>query len=179
MNVAIFRNIAPCSPYVNRCFGGMYHLHLQGVVTCCKQVSCSADLRPQRWRCCDPPNRRFTYGLHGAVSQKIATLKLKYVKQINIMNNNGMGGGGGVAVTIQIRFEKFSVRVSAGAPAIPTEAFCGFFQFLPTNSEAACCNHFLPAPISAVLSSYHLTLRSLSAISALNNKKTWKKTTQI
>jgi hypothetical protein len=28
--VAIFRNIALCSPYVNRLFGGMYYLHLQG-----------------------------------------------------------------------------------------------------------------------------------------------------
>jgi hypothetical protein len=27
---AIFRDIAPCSPYVDRCFGGTYHLHLQG-----------------------------------------------------------------------------------------------------------------------------------------------------
>jgi hypothetical protein len=30
MNVATFWDIAPCSPYVNRCFGGKYHLHLQG-----------------------------------------------------------------------------------------------------------------------------------------------------
>jgi hypothetical protein len=29
-NVAIFWNLAPCSPYVNRRFGGTYHLHLQG-----------------------------------------------------------------------------------------------------------------------------------------------------
>jgi hypothetical protein len=29
MNVAIFWDIAPCSPYVNRCFGGTYHLRLQ------------------------------------------------------------------------------------------------------------------------------------------------------
>jgi hypothetical protein len=25
MNIVIFWNIAPCSPYVNRCFGGTYH----------------------------------------------------------------------------------------------------------------------------------------------------------
>jgi hypothetical protein len=30
MNVAIFWDLAPCSPYVNRRFGGTYHLHLQG-----------------------------------------------------------------------------------------------------------------------------------------------------
>jgi hypothetical protein len=27
---AIFWDIAPCSPYMNRRFGGTYHLHLQG-----------------------------------------------------------------------------------------------------------------------------------------------------
>jgi hypothetical protein len=30
MNVAIFWDIAPCSPYVKRCFGGTYHFLLQG-----------------------------------------------------------------------------------------------------------------------------------------------------
>jgi hypothetical protein len=30
MNVAIFWAIAPCSAYVNKRFGGTYHLHLQG-----------------------------------------------------------------------------------------------------------------------------------------------------
>jgi hypothetical protein len=30
MNSAFFWVIAPFSPYVNRCFGGKYHLHLQG-----------------------------------------------------------------------------------------------------------------------------------------------------
>jgi hypothetical protein len=29
INVAIFWDIAPCGPYMNR-FGGTYHLHLQG-----------------------------------------------------------------------------------------------------------------------------------------------------
>jgi hypothetical protein len=29
-NVAIIWDIAPCSLYVNCCFGGTYHLHLQG-----------------------------------------------------------------------------------------------------------------------------------------------------
>jgi hypothetical protein len=28
--VAIFNYIAPCSPYINHCFGGTYYLHLQG-----------------------------------------------------------------------------------------------------------------------------------------------------
>jgi hypothetical protein len=30
MNPAIFWDIAPFSPYVNQCFGGTYHFHLQG-----------------------------------------------------------------------------------------------------------------------------------------------------
>jgi hypothetical protein len=29
MNVAIFWDTAPCSPYMNRCFVGMYHRYLQ------------------------------------------------------------------------------------------------------------------------------------------------------
>jgi hypothetical protein len=30
LNVALFWDIAPCSPYVNRLFRGTYHLHLHG-----------------------------------------------------------------------------------------------------------------------------------------------------
>jgi hypothetical protein len=30
MSLASFLDIAPCSPYMNRRFGEMYHLHLQG-----------------------------------------------------------------------------------------------------------------------------------------------------
>jgi hypothetical protein len=30
MNVAIFRDIVPCIPHMNRRFGGKYHLYLQG-----------------------------------------------------------------------------------------------------------------------------------------------------
>jgi hypothetical protein len=30
MNAAIFWDIAQCNPYVNRLFGGTYHLHIQG-----------------------------------------------------------------------------------------------------------------------------------------------------
>jgi hypothetical protein len=30
MNAAVFWDIAPCSPYVDRRFGGTYHFHLQG-----------------------------------------------------------------------------------------------------------------------------------------------------
>jgi hypothetical protein len=30
MKIAIFWDIAPCRLNMSRCFGGMYHLHLQG-----------------------------------------------------------------------------------------------------------------------------------------------------
>jgi hypothetical protein len=30
IKLVIFWDIAPCSPYMNRCFGGTYHRHLQG-----------------------------------------------------------------------------------------------------------------------------------------------------
>jgi hypothetical protein len=30
MKIVIFWDIAPCSPYMNRRFGGTYHFHLQG-----------------------------------------------------------------------------------------------------------------------------------------------------
>jgi hypothetical protein len=30
LSVAVFRDIAPCSPYMIRRFGGTYHLHLHG-----------------------------------------------------------------------------------------------------------------------------------------------------
>jgi hypothetical protein len=39
MNVAIFWDIAPCSPYVNRRFGETYHLHIQGRKTAAKGTS--------------------------------------------------------------------------------------------------------------------------------------------
>jgi hypothetical protein len=46
MNVAIFWDTVPCSPYVNGGFGGTYRLHLQGLATCYTLVSCSTDFRP-------------------------------------------------------------------------------------------------------------------------------------
>jgi hypothetical protein len=55
MNVAIFWDIAPCSPYANRYFGGKFRLHLQGRK--------------------NQPDKKLsaTYGLHGAISQNMAT----------------------------------------------------------------------------------------------------------
>jgi hypothetical protein len=53
MKNAVFWDVAPYSSCVNRCFGGTYHLHLQG--GCRRYV---------------PPKRQFTQALHGATSQK-------------------------------------------------------------------------------------------------------------
>jgi hypothetical protein len=39
VNVAIFWDIAPCSPYVNSHFGRMYRLHLQGTKSAEKEIS--------------------------------------------------------------------------------------------------------------------------------------------
>jgi hypothetical protein len=39
LNVATYRDISPCSPYVNRCFGGTYHFHLQGTKSAEQETS--------------------------------------------------------------------------------------------------------------------------------------------
>jgi hypothetical protein len=45
----------------------------RGLATCYTLVSCSADFRRWRRSWYVPTKRRFTYGLHGAISQKMAT----------------------------------------------------------------------------------------------------------
>jgi hypothetical protein len=56
-NVAIFRDSAPSSPYVNRRFGGMYHLHLRDRKSDEQETSVYQVARQ--------------YGLHGDLSQKM------------------------------------------------------------------------------------------------------------
>jgi hypothetical protein len=60
MNVAIFWYIAPCSPYVNRRFGGTYHIQIY-IATGYTPASCPADFRLWRWVWYFLPKRRFTY----------------------------------------------------------------------------------------------------------------------
>jgi hypothetical protein len=67
MDVAIFWDIAPCSPYVNRRFGRTYHLHLHG-----------------RWSSYVPTNRLFTYELRDATYQKMATFMPIVVRISNL-----------------------------------------------------------------------------------------------
>jgi hypothetical protein len=72
LNAAIFRDIVSCSPYVTLSFRGMCYLHLQ------IKKSAKLDTRCSRWlgwssRWHVPPIHRFTYGLHGAISQKMTT----------------------------------------------------------------------------------------------------------
>jgi hypothetical protein len=38
-NVAIFWDISTCSQYVNRSFGGIYHLHLRGRILDEEEIS--------------------------------------------------------------------------------------------------------------------------------------------
>jgi hypothetical protein len=60
-------------------FGGTYQFHPQGRKSAEQVarenayalVSCSADFRSWRWRLYVPPKRRFTYGLHCALSHKM------------------------------------------------------------------------------------------------------------
>jgi hypothetical protein len=70
--VAIFWNIAPYSSYVNRRFGGTYHLHFQGrkSATCYTLDSCSAIFDPEDGDDTFFSKRRLTYD---AVSHKMAT----------------------------------------------------------------------------------------------------------
>jgi hypothetical protein len=73
MNVAIFWDIAPCSPYVDRRFGGTYYLHLQGQKAAKQKTSVQQVVRLVLWfltrQIFDPedgchnvlPKRRLTY----------------------------------------------------------------------------------------------------------------------
>jgi hypothetical protein len=62
MNVAIFWDIASCSAYVSRRFGGTYDLRLQGGKSAEQETSVQQEA----------PKRLFTDGLYGAISQKMA-----------------------------------------------------------------------------------------------------------
>jgi hypothetical protein len=61
-NVIVFWDISPCSPYVNRRFGGTYHLHLQGRKSAEQETSVYQRARQYA----SQPVYQFTYGLHGA-----------------------------------------------------------------------------------------------------------------
>jgi hypothetical protein len=71
INVAISCDMAPYTLYFNRRFGGKYHLHLQArKLAKQKKNKHVADGFA-------PPKYRFTYGLRGPVSQKMAKLNCK------------------------------------------------------------------------------------------------------
>jgi hypothetical protein len=63
------RSIAPFSPYVNRRFGGKFHLHLQGRKTAKQESNVQQVYR--RWYV--PLKHGFTYGPHGSISRTMAT----------------------------------------------------------------------------------------------------------
>jgi hypothetical protein len=76
--IAKFSHIASCSQYADRRFGGMYHLHLQveyrQLAAHFTLVSWQVNFRTRSYRRYAPPKRRFARWLHGAISQKMATL---------------------------------------------------------------------------------------------------------
>jgi hypothetical protein len=84
LNSTIFWDITPCRPLsVNRCSGGTYRLHLQGVEKYVQQET-SLFFRSQRWRRYVPPKRRLTLnGLHGVISQKIVLFTTTAVRTSN------------------------------------------------------------------------------------------------
>jgi hypothetical protein len=47
MKNAVFWDVAPCKSCVNRCFGGTYRLHLQGIKIRERGTSVSRWLQPQ------------------------------------------------------------------------------------------------------------------------------------
>jgi hypothetical protein len=71
---AVFWDVAPCRSCVNRCFGGTYRLHLQGIKIRERGTSVSRWLQtlPWRWRRYVPLKCQFTQDLYGATSQKTA-----------------------------------------------------------------------------------------------------------
>jgi hypothetical protein len=54
-------------------FSAIYQAHATFcLATYCTLVSCSSDFRPWRWMWYVPPKCPITYGLHGAITQKMA-----------------------------------------------------------------------------------------------------------
>jgi hypothetical protein len=80
MKNSVFWDVAPCRYFVNRRFGGMYRLHLQGIrnpraINQREQVA-RKFLIPWRLRGYIPPKRRLPKYLHGATSKKTAFLNI-------------------------------------------------------------------------------------------------------
>jgi hypothetical protein len=69
MKSTILWHITPCSPLsVNRFFGRIYRLHVQGRKN---KLSKKPVWKQERWKRYIPPKRRLTLnGLHGVISQK-------------------------------------------------------------------------------------------------------------
>jgi hypothetical protein len=78
-NIEIIWDIALCSLYANRRFRGRYRLHLQSR----NQPSKKSGSWPWRRRWYDPPIRRYTFGMCGSTSQKMATFITTAVRSSN------------------------------------------------------------------------------------------------
>jgi hypothetical protein len=87
----IFCNITLCSPMkVNRRFGGIYRLHLQGLfITAFTLIPSSDILRPSRYV---PPKRRLIFnGLHGDISQMVIFITTAVRTSKSYMNSRMIG----------------------------------------------------------------------------------------
>jgi hypothetical protein len=69
MKNAIFWHVAPCEYFVNRRFGGTYHLHLQGIRTPLAMIEREQVAVVYSYV---PPKRRLPKYLHGVTFQKPA-----------------------------------------------------------------------------------------------------------
>jgi hypothetical protein len=87
MTVGAISFLLPSKPYTT----GILAAGVFCLASCCMLVSCLDDFQPSRWRRYIPPKCLFTYGLHGAISQKMATfdthLVFKRLKSYRIKTN--------------------------------------------------------------------------------------------
>jgi hypothetical protein len=67
LNVRIFWDIAPCNSYMNKCFGGTYHLYLQGRISAYQETS----------------EMSVYIGLHDSIAQKMAKFITTAVRTSN------------------------------------------------------------------------------------------------
>jgi hypothetical protein len=79
MGVGTIPFLLPSKPYITSILAGW----LPDLLPSHPQVSCLADFRPWRWRWSVLLKCQFTYGLHDAISQKIATFITTAVRASN------------------------------------------------------------------------------------------------
>jgi hypothetical protein len=89
LNVAIFRNIAPCSPYVNRLFGANISSTRFGgtYLLLPTRFLARSFTSPWRWTWCVPPNHWSLHQPRGVTSPKTAFFIVTAVTISNLTGN--------------------------------------------------------------------------------------------